>query len=130
MRNLPAIVMLALFLMLTAGCGTSKQLMNVGPVAVKAGEADLARSIKGALANRGWKVIGTSRNVIKAELRVRRHMARIAIPYGKRQFSIKYLHSRNLSYRKGRGGNATIHRNYNRWVRNLEKDILMAIHAP
>ena len=48
-------------------------------------------------------------------LNVRKHMARVAIAYSTRSYSITYKDSHTLAY-----DGATIHRNYNKWVRNLK----------
>jgi len=42
-------------------------------------------------------------------------MARVAIAYSTRSYSITYKDSHTMNY-----DGATIHRNYNKWVRNLE----------
>lgn len=56
--------------------------------------------------------------LIRAELYVRSHHAVVEIPYSDKFYSILYVESENLKYDDGE-----IHRNYNRWVNNLNVDI-------
>lgn len=95
---------------------------------------------------RGWVMKPIAPGHIEAKLSVRSHLAVVDIHYDESAFSIRYQTSRNLNYKAGntdecvkqprgqRGGSATgsstrcarsarIHRNYNRWVRNLEMDL-------
>ncbi|EAU0260602.1 hypothetical protein A6855_28670, partial [Salmonella enterica] len=56
--------------------------------------------------------------VIKARQQNRDHIAEVRITYSATGYSIKYDSSLNLLASGGK-----IHKNYNRWVRNLDKDI-------
>ena len=71
---------------------------------------------------RGWVIRRTGNNTMQGRLDVRRHTAVIDIKFSKKAFSINYNTSRNLNYRDG-----NIHNNYNRWVKNLEKDIVLGL---
>lgn len=44
------------------------------------------------------------------------HKARIQIDYTEKFYAITYLESENLLYKEGK-----IHRNYNRWINNLDQ---------
>jgi hypothetical protein len=46
----------------------------------------------------------------------------VAIPYDQRQYTIKYHSSTNMLEKEG-----TIHRNYNRWVERLDRNIAAEI---
>lgn len=55
---------------------------------------------------------------------VRDHRADITIAYDADSYSIRYRDSQNMDYNNGK-----IHRNYNRWVANLNYDIQRALAA-
>lgn len=124
MRNLIAALALG---MLAAGCTTS-EILNVtnAPVNVNAQQQDLEPIIEEALRVRGWQVAGRRPGEIDAYLTVRQHRADITISYDTDSYSIAYRDSHGLDYRNG-----MIHRNYNRWVNNLNTDIQRAMgNAP
>lgn len=54
----------------------------------------------------------------KARQQSRDHVAEVRITYTASSYDIKYDSSFNLQASGGK-----IHKNYNRWVRNLDKDI-------
>ena len=64
-------------------------------------------------------------DVIKGRLQARNHSADIRIPYSATSYSINYESSLNLKASDGK-----IHKNYNRWVHNLDKDIQLNLSAP
>ena len=68
---------------------------------------------------RGWIIKDAGEGRLRASYHARTHMAAVAIVYNEQTFSIEYLDSNRLGY-----DGQSIHRNYNRWVRNLELDIL------
>jgi len=82
----------------------------------------IAQVIKKALVNRSWAVKGDEKGVISAQIWVRSHSAKIKIHYNKKKITIKYVASDKL-LEKHKGDTVFIHRNYNRWIKNLENDI-------
>ncbi len=108
------------FIALLAGCGRVQPIMNVEntPVAYNLQSEDVKAAIVVAATNRGWVVTGNESNEITARIDSRGHIASIRIPYSDKYYSIIYVSSANL---KASDGN--IHRNYNRWVNNLNSDI-------
>ena len=56
--------------------------------------------------------------LIEASINVRTHKATVSIPYSAKGYSIEYKDSVNLGHK---GNN--IHRNYNKWVTLLDRDI-------
>jgi hypothetical protein len=73
------------------------------------------------LVDKGWtgKVVRTG--VIKGSILVRgKHRAEVEIFYDFNKYSIMYKSSHNLDYNPKK---ETIHRNYNRWVLNLQNAI-------
>jgi hypothetical protein len=83
---------------------------------------DIAKAIKSALIAREWTVQREENGVIEAKLFVRSHTADIRIPFNKDSINIQYVSSTNLLYDK-KQGIKYIHRNYNKWIKLLERDI-------
>lgn len=82
------------------------------------------QAITQAAKKRGWIVTNKTPHELAAKLYVRSHHAEIQIPYSEKDYSILYVKSINLKEKKGR-----IHRNYNRWIRNLNIDIQRQLGA-
>jgi hypothetical protein len=81
--------------------------------------------IQQAGAARGWAMGIQKPGHIIATLMTRSHTAVVDIYYTVNTFSIVYKSSTNLHYDPAAN---TIHRNYNRWIRNLEKAILLKLN--
>jgi hypothetical protein len=108
-----------------AACTTASILnINDAPIGVSAQNKDISAVINGALSGRGWQVAERRPGAIDAFIVVREHRAEITISYDQDSYSIAYRGSENLNQR-GR----SIHRNYNRWVANLNTDIQRALAA-
>lgn len=84
---------------------------------------DVNKAIKKALIGRSWEITDQRNGEINAVLRVRSHKAVIRISYDREGMKIWYVNSSNLLYREKRGIRY-IHRNYYRWIRNVQADIL------
>ncbi|MBK4717027.1 MULTISPECIES: LptM family lipoprotein [Tenebrionibacter/Tenebrionicola group] len=82
------------------------------------------KAILKAGAERQWIMAEAGPGLIKARQQSRGHDAVISIPYSATGYDIKYADSRNL-----RAGGGKIHKAYNRWVRNLDKDIQLNLSA-
>lgn len=102
-----------------AGCARTAPIDNVQST-VSAGhtEAQVKNAILKAGAQRQWIMSDVGPGVIKARQQNRDHVAEVRITYSPTGYSIKYDSSLNLLASGGK-----IHKNYNRWVRNLDKDI-------
>lgn len=109
-----------LLVVLLAGCGRVQPILNVEntPVAYNLQSDEVKAAIVVAATNRGWVISNSTPTELTAKLMSRDHSAEIRIPYSDKYYSIIYVGSVNL---KAGGGN--IHRNYNRWVNNLNVDI-------
>lgn len=103
-----------------AGCGRVQPIKNVenAPVAFNIPASLVKQAILESGIDRGWIMTETKPGVIRGELFVRSHRAVIDIPYSYKSYSINYVDSENLMENDGK-----IHRNYNRWVNNLDVDI-------
>ena len=88
--------------------------------------ADVRRAIVEALETRGWSVGQESPGLVVASILVRgRHQAWVDIPYSTKGYQIRYRDSAGLDYDGER-----IHRNYNRWVQQLDADIHRQLQLP
>ena len=79
---------------------------------------DVERAIIEGSRVRGWQPRVIEPGHIEAVLYIRSHTAKVDIHFDTKAYSITYKDSFNLDYKNGR-----IHRNYNKWVRNLNSDI-------
>ncbi|MGE3538583.1 MAG: hypothetical protein AB7N91_14295 [Candidatus Tectimicrobiota bacterium] len=94
------------------------------PPSVKA--EDIPKAIKSVLIERGWTVQREDGQVIESKIFVRSHTADIRIPFDKEFIHIQYVASTNLLYSVEQG-TKHIHRNYNKWIRLLERDIMASL---
>lgn len=113
-----------LLTLLLVGCGRVQPVMNVEdtPVAYDLQNKQVKMAIVQSATNRGWTIEEVSPGVLIAKIHVRKHFAEVKIPYNNKYYSIIYLNSVNLKASDGK-----IHRNYNRWINNLNVDIQRAI---
>lgn len=106
-----------------AGCNRSNPVMNVegSPIAVTSGKTNMEK-VKGAIisagARLGWQMKPVSNGHLVATLYQRGHMAQVDIKYTTETYSITYKDSSNLMY-----DGSNIHRNYNNWITNLDRNI-------
>ncbi len=109
-----------LLTLVLVGCGRVQPVLNVEdtPVGVELTQEQVKDVIKRAATERGWIVTEKSANELSAKILVRSHSAEVSIPYNEKFYSIIYVTSSNLKATEGK-----IHRNYNRWVNNLNVDI-------
>jgi hypothetical protein len=61
--------------------------------------------------------------LIEANIPVRSHAVEIRIPFDMQYIRIQYVSSTNLLYDE-ENGIKSIHRNYNKWIKLLERDII------
>ncbi|HCB1498336.1 hypothetical protein DA718_01850 [Klebsiella huaxiensis] len=108
-----------------AGCARTAPIEQI-QTTVSAGhtEAQVKKAIIKAGAQREWIMSDAGPGVIKARQQSRDHVAEIKITYSATSYSINYDSSLNLMASGGK-----IHRNYNRWVHNLDKDIQINLAA-
>lgn len=80
---------------------------------------DVRKMIVRAGASLGWVMEREGEEELIGTLRLRSHVAKVAVDYDTDSFDIRYLSSENLDYKDGK-----IHRNYNSWVGNLRDAII------
>lgn len=112
----------ALFVLLSvalAGCSI-QPIMTVKnePIGFNLPVSSVKKAIIDAGTQRDWLMTETKPGVIQGVLLVRTHKAVIDITYNDKSYSIDYVDSQHLDYKNG-----DIHRNYNRWIHNLDLDI-------
>ncbi|MCP3897975.1 hypothetical protein, partial [Moraxella sp.] len=73
---------------------------------------------------RGWIMTPAGAGVINGRMASRGYSVNIRINYSASAYTINYVSSTNLRARRG-----SIHRNYNRWVNNLDNDIQLQLAA-
>ncbi len=84
----------------------------------------MKKAILKAGVERKWIMSEAGQGIIKARQQSRDHSAEIRINYTASSYDINYENSQNLQASGGQ-----IHKNYNRWVRNLDKDIQLNLSA-
>lgn len=109
---------------LLTGCGTSAPISTVSHTLAAqktVSSQQMQQAIYNALQRYGWELQSDNGSQIYARLnKQERHIVDIRIDYSGGGFSIQHAASQGLNHDLSRNN---IHRNYNRWVRNLEQDI-------
>ncbi|WP_460132019.1 hypothetical protein [Pseudomonas sp. S1_E04] len=127
MSSLLRATLITLALLTTAGC-TSKPVLNTQhdlAADTQVSEEKMKTVIVNALQKREWSVQRLSPQLVQAEITVRnQYYAAIDIRYTRNSYAITYRDSRELGYKDGK-----IHRNYNRWVNNLDNDIMTGLRS-
>ena len=125
MSSLLRATLITLALLTSAGC-TSKPVLNTQhdlPASAQVSEEKVKQVIVAALQKREWTVLRLSPQRVQAEITVRnQYYAAIDIRYTRNSYAITYRDSRDLGYKDGK-----IHRNYNRWVSMLDRDIMAGL---
>ena len=109
---------------------TTAPIYNVqsAPIATASGKPATADQVRGAIvaagSNLGWVMSDARPGVLNGKLALRSHVAEVEIPYTDRTYSIVYKSSSNLNETGG-----SIHKNYNGWVQNLQRDINAKLSA-
>ena len=108
-----------------AGCARTARIDQVHS-SVSAGHTQ--EQVKNASLKAGvqrqWIMSEVGPGVIKGRQQTRNHVAEVRITYSATGYDIKYDSSLNLQASGGK-----IHKNYNRWVHNLDKDIQVNLSA-
>jgi hypothetical protein len=118
------VLVLAAVLLVGSGCRTTAPILNVtkAPLGPPPGSRvtlqDVSRAIWAAGKRLGWEMQEVRPGELTGTLRLRQHLAVVAITHDTSTFNITYTNSINL-----RQHDDQIHRNYNNWVNNLAKAI-------
>ena len=111
----------ALLAVLLVAC--AQPVRNVDGVQVVASKPDhsledVTLAIRRAAGALGWRTEVESPGHVVASIALRTHTASVDIRYTTQRYSIQYRDSTNLGY-----DGTNIHKNYNGWIQNLERDI-------
>lgn len=112
--------------MFASACSTTTGMYRVvyRPIVGSAADGHFSDLAERALAARGWQVTGKRDGAIDASLHVDpQTRADITIVYTATTYTFEYRGSEGLNYSRGR-----IHRHYNNWINNLDRDIQAAMH--
>jgi uncharacterized protein (DUF39 family) len=107
-----------------AGCGTIQPVQNVekAPIILPPGKTvnmtQVTTAIMRAGTRLGWQMQPEAPGRISGRIALRAHSAVIDVEHDTKTYSIKYRDSTNLDAKDG-----MIHRNYNGWIQNLDKNI-------
>ena len=115
--------MLVVAVVALAGC-TQAPIRNVPDAAVVTGTGKAAtpQEVRAAIvragSNLGWAMTPTDPGLVNGRPALRGHVAVVEVRYTAQNYSIACKESSNLDYKDGQ-----IHKNYNRWIENLNRDI-------
>ena len=108
-----------------AGCSRTQPVHNVSETLnIHYSDVQVKNAILQAGADRQWVMQAAQPGVINGHLAQRGHAADIRITYSGSQYQINYVGSQNLL-----AGSGKIHRNYNRWINNLDNQIQLRLAA-
>ena len=106
------------------GACTQAPVRNVAqtPVVTGTGKPVTADQVRSAIVRAGsglgWQMTPVDPGLVSGRLALRGHVAVVDVRYSPKDFSITYKDSTNLDYANGQ-----IHKNYNGWIENLDRDI-------
>ena len=122
MSYLLRVTLISLALLSTVSC-SSKPMQTPDRTlhaSIHADRAQMQQAIVKSLVGRGWTVQKITPERVQAQITVREQFhAEIDIPYSATHYQIIYRNSSGLDYKDGK-----IHKNYIRWVRLLDRDIV------
>ena len=128
MKHVQAACLLAAALLLTAPAHAREaEMLITAPVAFAAPGADHLeqnrKRITAAAKSLGWVVDSDANNTMALSYdKAGKHKVQLRLEYDAESYRIHYVDSVNMNYVQ-RDGVPYIHPNYNRWVRNLIKQI-------
>ena len=120
--NLILAAILVPLMVVFTGCG-AENVRNVSNAPVQTSSKSISldkvtKAIQSAGSTLGWSVRLVKPGHIDATIHLRKHMAKVAIKYSTKSYSITYVDSENLNY-----DGTVIHKNYNGWIINLDSGI-------
>lgn len=122
-RHILGVLLVSVATLFLAGCPHQALVYNVrdAPVITSVDRYsmdDVKKAIMRAGASLGWNIRDVAPGQLEGTLYLRKHMAKVDIPYSQDSYSIIYKESANLRY-----DGEKIHSNYNGWVQNLDRAI-------
>jgi hypothetical protein len=121
-----AVCVISLFILVT-GCSKTAPMVTPKFQVPVSDTKRIHEVVKTALINRRWVILKNEPNAIEASYtRGNQYVAHIRVSHVGRQITISHVDSHDMLYSQGSAG-PVIHRWYNTWVQNLERDIQVAI---
>jgi len=123
MKNFLKLIGTTLFVLILTGCGGTAiyNIDNSNTIDTKTSMKQVEIAIKNGVTRKHWSVKKVQNGLLSATINVRnKHIATVSIPYTSKGYKIDYTSSEGLGYNMDKN---TIHKNYNKWIRNLEKNI-------
>ena len=123
--------------LLLSGCGTTTPLKNPEPttITVEATPANVRDAIIDSAYSRNWRIVNQRSGEVQlaypSGAKAQHFEAIVKVTYSADQYAISYMSSRGLDERIGCGSHEDVtclHRNVNRWMNNLNKDILSRLY--
>jgi hypothetical protein len=95
------------------------------PIAVQSGRTveQTEQAILEVLPRRGWTAESVQPGRVVAFLSIRKHLLRVDVRYDAQRVNLFYVNSDNLSAHIEANGQVYAHRNVNRWIQLLARDI-------
>jgi hypothetical protein len=125
-KKLVNILMVAATLTVLAACSSRVRIVDFQDQEIISRQELTLDQVETSIINagkmRGWVVRVQGPGHATAKLSTRTHVAEVDVYYSHETYSIIYKNSVDLNFKKGK-----IHGNYNRWVANLNRDILGAL---
>ena len=123
MKNIKLGLIIAAGILLVAACAPAPVLnISKAPVQTVSGHKasldEVGNAITRAGVALGWQMQTVKPGNIVGTLNLRGHTAVVDITYDTKTYSITYKDSTNLKY-----NGEKIHKNYNSWIQNLDRDI-------
>jgi len=123
MKNIKLGLIIAACILLVAACAPAP-VLNISNAPVQTGSGQKAsldavgKAIIRAGVTLGWQMKTVKPGNIVGTLNLRGHTAVVDVTYDTQTYNITYKDSTNLKYNGER-----IHKNYNGWIQNLDRDI-------
>lgn len=115
-----------LMVLAITACNHGTPIYNVESADYNAAEGldstQAEKAIKTAGTRLGWNMAKLEPGLIRGTLNLRKHVAVVDIAYDNRGFAIDYVDSEELKYDEETG---EIHKSYNKWIKNLERNIML-----
>ena len=117
-------ILVAATALVFAGCGTVQPIQDVekSPIVLTPGKTvnmtQVTTAIMRAGSRLGWQMQPEGPGRLSGRINVRTHSAVIDVQHDNKSYTIKYRDSVGLNAKDG-----MIHRNYNSWIQNLDKNI-------
>ena len=118
MKLLPYLFLLTLLMLAPATMAAPIENITDASVGHELSIEQVKKAVLLAGTGRGWLMKETADGQIEAVLNIRKHQAIARIDYSVQSYSITYVDSTNLKAKNGQ-----IHKNYNKWINNLNSDI-------